>query len=100
MKQFKEEFVDECIKNRVFLELSYKDVSSCLINVSEENYKSFEEGKFSLSKENIERLIRVLCIKKPCNIDVNKCIDTTDLNEDEIKDLSMVVEAIVGDDNA
>ena len=97
--KFKKEFIDECVKNREFLGYSYNDVASSLINVSEEEYINFEEGNFSLSSENIKRLMRLLCVKKPSSIDVNKYIDTSGLNEVEIEDLSKMVSIIVGEEN-
>jgi len=93
-------FIDECIKNRNFLEFSYKDMSNCLINVSCEDYLNFEKCKYKMSKENLIRICRVLCIKKPISFDVSSYIDTSELDEDEIKDLSKIIYEIVGDNNA
>ena len=98
--ELKKEFVSECINNRLFLGYTFKDVADSLIDVSEEEYINFEEGKYVMSNENIKRLIRVLCIKKPESFDVNKYIDTTGLDEKEIEDLSKMVEIIVGEENA
>ena len=53
------EFKKECKKNREYLGYSFHDVSVSLIDVSEEEYKSFEEGNMVLSKENIERLANI-----------------------------------------
>lgn len=96
---FKKEFINECIKNREYLELTCKDMSLCLVNVSEDDYSNFESGKYSMSKENIERIMRVLCINKPKLFDINKYLDTKGLDEEEIEDLSKIVELIVGEDN-
>ena len=94
------EFKKECKKNREYLGYSFYDVSVSLIDVSEEEYKSFEEGNIVLSKENIERLARVLCVKKPIEFDVNNYIDTEGLSQEEIDDLSNIVYELVGDENA
>lgn len=92
-------FLIECIKNRNFLEFTYKDMSNCLINISEDDYASFEKGKYKMSKENLIRIVRVLCIKKPVEKNIDKYINISDLNEDEINDLSNVISSIVGDNN-
>ena len=94
------EFKNECKKNREYLGYSFYDVSVSLVDVSEEEYENFENGKHMLSKENIERLARVLCIKKPITFDVNDYIDTEGLTKEELKDLSDIIFEIVGDDNA
>ena len=96
---FKKDFINECINNRQYLGLTNKDMSLCLINVSEEDYYNFELGTYSMSKENIERIMRVLCISKPKTFDVNKYLNTSELNQEEIDDLSKIVELIVGEDN-
>lgn len=93
------EFKNECKKNREYLGYSFYDVCVSLINVSEKEYKDFEETDYMLSKENLERLTRVLCVKKPYDFNVNNYIDTSELNEEEIEDLSNVIYTIVGDDN-
>ena len=96
-KQFIFEFKSECKKNREYLGYSFSDVSVSLIDVSEEEYRNFEETDYMLSRENLERLTRVLCISKPNVFDVNKYIDTSDLNEEELEDITRVVASIVGD---
>lgn len=93
-------FVKECIKNRNFLEFTYDDMSRCLINVSAEDYANFEKGQYKMTKENLIRIARVLCIEKPSSKDISNYIDTTGLDEDEIKDLASVISVIVGDENA
>ena len=96
----KSEFINLCKKNREILEFSYEDMSDCLINVSPDNYENFECGNYSMSKENLIRIARVLCVKKPSSIDIKDYIDTNGMNEEEIKDLARALNAIVGDDNA
>ena len=96
-EKFISEFKSECKKNREYLGYSFYDVSVSLVNVSEEEYKSFEESDYILSRENMERLTRVLCISKPNVFDVNKYIDTSDLSEEEVDDITKVVASIVGD---
>ena len=93
-------FINECKKNRVFLNYSCKDMANCLVNVSEEDYIKFEDYNYKMSKENLIRIARVLCLKKVQIMDVNNYIDTSELEEEEIKDLSKVISAIVGDENA
>ena len=93
-------FIKQCIINRNSLEFSCKDMSNCLIDVSEEEYKEFENGNYSMSKENIERIMRVLCLTEYKEIDINDYIDTNELSEEEIKDLSKIVCDIVGDVDA
>ena len=93
------EFIKQCIINRKNLEFSYKDMSNCLIDVSEEDYEQFEKGNYIMDKENIKRIMRVLCVKEYNEIDINDYIDTTGLDEEEIKDLSKIVCEIVGDGN-
>jgi len=98
--ELKKEFINECINNRTFLGYTSKDVADSLIDVSEQDYIDFEDGKYVMTNENIKRLMKVLCIEKPNAFDVNKYIDTTGLDEVEVDDLSKIVKAIVGDDNA
>ena len=95
----KKEFIEECIKNRKYLGFSYKDMANCLVDVSEKNYQDFEDGNYIMSDENMKRLIRVLCVKKPVSVHINEYIDTGDLTKEEVEDLSSVVEFIVGEDN-
>jgi uncharacterized hydantoinase/oxoprolinase family protein len=94
------EFKNECKKNREYLGYSFSDVSVSLIDVSEEEYRDFEDGSLVLSKENLERIARVLCVKKPYDFNIENYIDTTGLDDTEIDDLSNVIYSIVGDDNA
>ena len=73
---------------------TYKEVDD------EEEYKEFENGNYSMSKENLERIMRVLCLTEYKEIDINDYIDTNELSEEEIKDLSKIVCDIVGDVDA
>ena len=93
-------FIKECIKNRKFLEFSYQDMSNCLIKVSAKDYENFEKGQYKMSKENLIRIARVLCVERPNSIDVSHYIDTSDLSEEEVNDLGKVIFSIVGDENA
>ena len=93
------EFVNECRKNRLYLGLTSKDMANCLIDVSEDNYNDFEDGKYGMSKENIERLVRVLCVSKPKDFDINKYLDVSELNKEEVNDLTEIVKVIVGEEN-
>lgn len=93
-------FVKQCIKNRKYLEFSYEDMANCLINVSPNDYEDFECENYSMSKENLIRIARVLCVKKPSSVDIKDYIDTNGMTEDEVKDLAKALNAIVGDDNA
>lgn len=93
-------FVKQCIKNRIYLDFSPKDMENCLIDVSQKQYEDFEKGKYFMSKENIIRLTRVLCIEKPVTQNIDKFIDINGLNDEELTDLSKVLSGIVGDDNA
>lgn len=92
-----EKFIKQCIINRKNLEFSFKDMSNCLINVSEEEYKEFEKGNYEMSKENLNRLIRVLCLVKPKKIILDDYIDTEGLSDKEKDDLSQIICDIVGD---
>ena len=98
-KIIKLEFINECIKNRKYLGFTYKDMSNCLIDVTEKDYEEFENGNYAMSKENVDRLVRVLCIEKPVTIDPKKYLDTSGLTQEEIEDLSHIVSLIVGEDN-
>ena len=100
MENIKREIIKECINNRKYLGLSCKDMSNCLINVSEKDYVEFEQGNYPMNKENVQRIIKVLCISKPNKKDYSEYIDTTGLNKEEIEDLCSVLEVIVGDDDA
>ena len=93
-------FVEECIKNRQYLDFTYKDMANCLTDVNPEDYANFENFKYKMSKDNLIRIARVLCIKKPVDENIEKYIDTDNLTEEEIKDLSKIISGIVGDDNA
>ena len=94
------EFIRQCKKNREFLEFSYKDMSNCLINVNEDEYKLFEEGKFSISKENLMRIVRVLCIEESNKFDLSDYIDVNGIDEEQINDLSNIIEELVGEVDA
>ena len=93
-------FLKECVKNRNYLEFSYQDMSNCLDNVSEEEYEDFEKGKNMLSLANLRKIAKVLCIEKPLEKDLSNYIDVSELDEEELNDISNVINAIVGDDNA
>lgn len=93
-------FVKQCIKNRLYLEFSYQDMSNCLIDVTSSDYENFEKGKYKMSKENLIRIARVLCVKRPTSLDIKDYIDTTGLTDEEIIDLSKAISVIEGDDNA
>ena len=93
----KENFLRQCIKNREILEYSYKDVSDALENVTEEEYKNFENGKVMISKENLQRLVRLLCLEDFNQFDLEQYIDTSGLSDEEIDDLKEVVEKLVGE---
>ena len=91
------EFIKQCKKNRLALDYTYDDVSDSLIGVSEKEYIEFEEGRGTLSEENLDRLCRILCLKSPKKFNLDDYIDTDGLNEEELDDLKKVVEVIVGD---
>ena len=95
-----EVFVNQCIKNREILEFSYKDMVNCLINITEEDYINFEKGTYLMSKENMIRIARVLCVEKPLFKDISEYIDVSGLSDNEIADLSKVIAALEGDDIA
>ena len=94
----KEEFIDECIKNRKYLGFSHLDMANCLINMSENDYKNFELGKYNISKENVSRLIKVLCIEKPIKQE-NILELSSDLSEEEREDLLNLASELVGEFN-
>lgn len=96
----KEEFLKVCINNRIFLNLSVEEMASYLRNVSSKQYEAFEEGDYDMSRENIERICRILCVKKPLNFKLEDHIDIDSVDEDDLEDISKIVEAIVGDENA
>lgn len=96
----KEEFLKVCIKNRLFLKLSVEELASYLSGVSSKEYEAFEEGNYDMSKENIERICRILCVKKPIKFNLEDHIDINSVNDEELEDISKIVEAIVGDENA
>ena len=96
----KNSFVRQCKKNREILEYTYKDISNVLVDVSEGEYKAFEEGKTLLNKDNLERLVKILCIEEYNKFDLNDYIDLSDLEEEEINDLSEIVEKLVGEVDA
>ena len=93
-------FLKECIKNRKFLDFSCKDMANCLTNVSADDYANFEAGEYKMSKDNLIKIARVLCIEKPVVKDISDYIDISELTEEEVNDLTKVVAAIVGDENA
>ena len=93
-------FVKQCIKNRKYLEFSYKDMVNCLNKVSEEDYANFEKGQYLMSKDNLIRISRVLCVEKPIFKDIGEYLDTKELSENEIRDLSKVISVLEGEDNA
>ena len=91
-------FLKQCKKNREILEFTYQDMANCLINMSAKEYSLFETGKTkTISKENLKRLVRVLCIEEMYQFDLNDYIDTSGLTEEEILDLSNIVEQLVGE---
>ena len=92
----KEEFIKECITNREYLGFSYEDMANCLIDVSVNEYKDFESGKGNMSKENVSRLIRVLCIEKPKSTSLALEFDE-DSTIDEKEDLLNIASLIEGD---
>ncbi len=94
------EFIKQCKNNREILELSYADVSACLVDMDEKEYEKFENNGGYISEENIDRLIRLLCIEKINSFNLEEYIDTEGLDEDQIKDLSKIVEEIVGEFDA
>ena len=93
-------FVRQCIKNRKYLEFSYKDMANCLSKVSENDYENFEKGKYMMSKDNLIKIARVLCVEKPLFKDISEYADISGLSENEIKDLSRMFAMLEGDDNA
>jgi len=101
MNNVKEEFIRECISNRNYLEFTYKDISNCLIGVSEKEYKDFEDGNYNMSIENVKRLLKVLCIEKPVFSDVEKYLDfsNSDLSKSDIEDIKNIAYEIVGGNN-
>lgn len=92
-------FIKECKKNRKYLEYTSKDICNCLVDVSEKEYEDFENGQYMMSKDNLDRLTKVLNIKKHTDFNINKYIDVREYDEDEINDLSVVISTIVGEDN-
>jgi len=99
-EKFIYEFKNECKKNREYLGYSFCDVSVSLVDVSEKEYQDFEESDYLLSRENMERLTRVLCISKPNVFDISKYMDTSGLTKEEIDDITEVVKTLVGDFDA
>lgn len=95
----KNKFISICIKNRKYLGFSFKDISNCLIDVSEEEYKQFEDGKYNLNRENIIRLMRVLCIKEKELVDLDSLLqlDDNELNEEEKEDIKGIASDILGE---
>ena len=99
MKDY-EKFLLTCINNRQILEYSESEIASYLDNVSEKDYINFEAGKYLMSDDNLKKIIRILAIENINVFDINDYIDTDGLSEEEINDLSKVISAIVGDDDA
>jgi len=95
-----DKFLNLCVNNRIILELSCDDMASYLVNVSEKEYVAFENGKYSMSEENLKRICRVLCVRPSSKFKLEDYIDVEGLSEEEYADLSKVVESIVGDSNA
>lgn len=92
-------FLLTCINNRKTLEYSEKEMASYLVGVSEEDYINFENGKYLMDEDNVKRIVRVLAITNVELFNVSDYIDTEDLSEEEIKDLSVIVEQIVGEED-
>ena len=99
MKDY-EKFLLTCINNRKILEYSEKEMASYLEDVSELDYINFEKGKYLMSQNNLKKIIRVLAITNIKLFNLNDYIETEGLSEEEIKDLSLIVEQIVGEENA
>ena len=95
----KEEFIKDCIKNRKYLGFSYEDMANCLIDMNANDYKNFELGKCNISKENVTRIIRILCIERPKLNEINLDLDST-LSNDEKEDLFSIACMLEGDFNA
>lgn len=93
-------FLINCINNRLTLEYSEREMAGYLDNVSEKDYIDFEAGKYSMSDNNLKKIIRILAVNSIELFDVNDYIDTDGLSEEEIDDLSKVISTIVGDDDA
>lgn len=96
----KNSFIRQCKKNRELLGFSYKDVNNVLIDAKENEYRAFEDGKVMLSKENLERIVRVLCIEEFNKFNLDDYIDIDGMDKDEILDLKNIVEKIVGEVDA
>lgn len=94
----KQAFLKQCKTNREILELSYEDMSNCLIDMNVKEYKAFENGsKNTISKENLKRIYRVLCLEETNLFNLNDYIDTEGLSKEEILDIASIVEKLVGD---
>jgi len=96
----KSSFLKQCKKNREILDFSYQDISNVLIGVSATEYKNFEDGKILVSRENLERIARVLGIEEFNKFNLDDYIDTDGLSEEEIVDLKDIVEKLVGEVDA
>ena len=92
----KEQFIQECIKNREYLGFTYLDMSNCLIDMSENDYKNFELGKYEISKENAIRLTRILCLQKPKNKTIELEFDD-DISDEDKEDLLKIASELEGD---
>ncbi len=92
------DFLNQCKKNREILEFTYQDMANCLVDMSAKEYSLFEMGKIkNISKENLKRIVRVLCIADVNNFNLNDYIDIEYLSEEEILDLGKIVETLVGE---
>ena len=94
-------FLKQCKKNREILDLTYQDISNALIDMSAKEYEAFEKGKSTIiSKENIKRLYRILCIEEVNTFNLSDYIDTEGLTKEEIVDLAKIAEKLVGEVDA
>ena len=94
------DFIKQCRENRKILGFTYFDMSACLFNVSEEQYKLFENGKCWMSEENLRRIVRVLCIEHKKEFYLEDYVDVTGLSEEEVMDIKGIVETLVGEVDA
>ena len=91
-------FLNQCKKNREILELTYQDMANVLLAMSAKEYEQFEQGKTKkISKENLLRIVRILCIQNTYSFSLNEYIDVDGLNAEEIQDLSNIIEKLVGE---
>ena len=94
MDKTREEFINECIKNRNYFAYSVEDVCGCLSGVSVKDYMDFECGKWNMNDENIQRLSSILGVSKPAEFNIHQYIDTAGLNKEDIASLEDIVRAI------